>query len=186
MSKDNNQIFNDNFYKAEKLYKEKKFLQSLKKYKELLTLNPKHISVLNNIGLNYEKLRQYDEAINYYEKCNEILPNQTILMHNLATMYCRLERFKDAIPLLKIIINSDYQKEANHEKFAICLFNEKNKKDTKNFIEMAIIKFPNNNVLNGLLGKTLLHLNLHKEGIKYLQKSTGLIEFNNERIDYLS
>ena len=53
MNKDSNQIFTDNFYKAEKLYKEKKFLQSLKKYKELLTLNPKHISVLNNIGLNY-------------------------------------------------------------------------------------------------------------------------------------
>ena len=45
------EAFRSLYIRMEKLYKEKKFLQSLKKYKELLTLNPKHISVLNNIGL---------------------------------------------------------------------------------------------------------------------------------------
>ena len=43
-----------------------------------------------------------------------------------------------------------------------------------------------NSLLNGLLGKTLMHLNLHKEGLKYIQESTGQIEFSNSGVKYLS
>jgi|TARA_B100000795_G_C22771646_1_gene428148 tetratricopeptide (TPR) repeat protein len=186
MNKVADKKFSDIFHEAEKLYKEKNYLESLTKYKEILNLNPKHISVLNNIALNYEKLDDNNEAINYYEQCIQILPNESIIIHNLANAYCKTDRYLDALPLLKKIINLDYKKETNHEKLALCLFYTQTKNETKNFIKLAITKFPNNTLLNGLLGKTLLHLNLHKDGIKYLQKSTGLIEFNNNGVKYLS
>ena len=184
MSKDTEQFFIDSFTRAGALYKEKKFLESLTLYKELLSIKPNQINILNNIGLNYEKLRRYDEALSCYEKCYHIHPNE-VTINNLTNIYCKLERYIDALPLLKKIINSNYQNEVNHEKYAICLFNTSNRKDTKNFLEIAIIKFPNNNALNELLGKTLLSLNFHKDGVKYLQKGTGLIEFNNKGINYL-
>ena len=186
MNKEAEKIFSDSFHEAEKLYKEKNYLESLKKYKKILNLNPKHISILNNIALNYEKLNENNEAINYYEQCIQILPNERVIIHNLANAYCKTDRYLDALPLLKKIINEDYQKEANHEKLALCLFYTQTKDETKSFIKLAITNFPNNTLLNGLLGKTLLHLNLHKEGIKYLQKSTGLIEFNDAGVKYLS
>ena len=186
MNKNVNEIFSESFHEAEKLYKEKNYLESLIKYKKILNLNPNHVSVLNNIALNYEKLDNYNEAINYYEKCIQIVPKEIIIIHNLANAYCKTERYLDALPLLKKIINLDYKNEPNHEKLALCLFYTQTKNETKNFIELAIIKFPKNTLLNGLLGKTLLHLNLHKDGLKYLQKSTGVIEFNNSGLKYLS
>ena len=186
MNKNIKQEFLNNFSEAEKLFKNKNFLESLVIYKKLLNQYPKHISLLNNIGLIYETLGQLDEAIFYYEKCNQILPNQNIVLHNLANVYCKTEKYFDALPLLRAIINCEYKKEDNHEKIALCLFYTKTKKETKNFIEIAIAKFPNNKLLNGLLGKTLLHLDSHSDGLKYLQKSTGLIEFNNIGVKYLS
>ena len=185
MIKNTEQFFIDNFTKASALYKEKKFLESLTLYKELLSIKPNQINLLNNIGLNYEKLKQYDEALNYYERCDQINPNEVIIINNLTNIYCKLERYIDALPLLKKVIDSNYQNESNHEKLATCLFNIDNRKNTKNFIELALITFPNNNILNELLGKTLLSLNFHKDAIKYLQKGSGLIEFNNKGINYL-
>ena len=186
MSKDIEEIFIENFNKASELHKEKNFIKSLTIYKELDRLKPNQISILNNIGLIFEKLEQYTEAINYYEKCNQINPNQVIIISNLTNIYCKLEKYTEALPLLKKIIDSNYQNEYNHKKLATCLFNTSNRKDTKDFLELAIIKFPNNNGLNELLGKTLLSLNIHKDGVKYLQKGVGFIEFNNKGINYLS
>ena len=183
---DSNKIFIDNFSAAQKLYEENKFLESLVAYQKLHNQNPKHISVLNNIGLIYEKLNNYKEAIRFYERCNQIHSNEVILIHNLANVYFKVGRYVDALPLLKKIINSNYQNEYNSEKLSVCLFETQTKTETKKFIEYAISKFPKNTLLNGLLGKTLLHLNLHKDGLKYLQKSTGLIEFNNNGVKYLS
>ena len=179
-------FFIEKFNEAQKLFKEKKFSESLIKYKKILHENPNHVSILNNIGLNYEQLDNYIEAVNYYEKCNQIAPNEKIIVHNLANAYCKTENFLKGLLLLKKIINLDYGKEANHEKFAVCLFNIKSKIETKKFIEAAIVKYPNNKLLNGLLGKTLLYLNLHKEGLAYIQKSIGFIEFNDNGVKYLS
>ena len=185
----NNEIvqkFLDDFNEAQNLFKENKFLESLEKYKILSQKNPKHVSVLNNIALIYEKLDNYKEAIIYFEKCIKILPNENILIHNLANAYCRSEKYIEAYPLLKKIIHLDYANEPNCEKYAVCLFYTKTKQETKEFIDSVMSKYPKNSLLNGLLGKTLMHLNLHKEGLKYIQESTGQIEFSNSGVKYLS
>jgi len=97
-----------------------------------------------------------------------------------------MERYNEALPLLKKIINLDYQNEANSEKFALCLFNLHTKEEAKKFIKLAMSKFPKNNFLIELYAKILLHLNLHREAIILLQKSIGLIEFNDNEVKYLS
>ena len=180
------QEFADSFGEAEKLFKENKFLESLRIYKILLKKKPEHVSVLNNIALIYERQGKFDEAISYYEKCNQILPHRDIFIHNLANIYCKAERYIDALPLLKKMTNLEHGNESNFEKLSICLFYTQTKKETKNFIELALAKFPNNILLNELLGKTLLHLSVYKDGIRYLQKGTGLIEFNDKGVKYLS
>ena len=186
MNKEIDQIFIDDFSEAEILYKQNKFKESLEKYKSLLKIQPDHISVLNNIGLVYEKLNDFNKSIDFYKKCNEIKPNQVILIHNLANAYTQLERWADALPLLKSIIDIDFENENNSEKYALGLFNIKSKEETKCFISAVIAKYPDNELLNRLLGKSLLHLNLHSEGLKYLQKGSGFIELNADGVKYLN
>jgi hypothetical protein len=42
--------------------------------------------------------------------------------------------------------------------------------------------FPNNVYLNSLMGYHLLATNRHKEGLDFLKKGTGFIEFNNDTV----
>ena len=185
MNNEINQRFIDNFLEAEKLYKDKRFNESLEIYKALLEDQPNHISVLINIGLVYENLGELNKTIEFYKKCCELKPHQALQVHNLANIYSRLERWTDAFPLLKKLINIDFNNENNTEKYALCLFNIKSKEETKCFINSAISKYPDNQLLNRLLGKSLLHLNSHKDGLKYLQKASGFIEFSTDGIKYL-
>jgi tetratricopeptide (TPR) repeat protein len=179
------QAFVTKFNEAQQLFLNGKYSESLKNYQILLKKNPKQVSVLNNMGLVYEKLGNFNDAIICYKECNEIIPTEKTIIHNLANAYCKVEKYSEAMPLLKEIITSDFRNESNHEKLALCLFYKQSKKETKDFIELAVKKFPNNSLLNELLGKTLLHLNSHKDGLKSLQKSTGFIEFNNTGVRYL-
>ena len=72
--------------------------------------------------------------------------------------------------------------EGNCEKYAICLFNTKAFKETKDFITSIHIKYPKNDLLNRLLGRSLLNLNSHVEGLKYLQSRHSLIETDRRMI----
>ena len=42
--------------------------------------------------------------------------------------------------------------------------------------------FPNNAYLNSMMGYYLLETNRHKEGLNFLKKGTGFIEFNNDTV----
>lgn len=186
MHKKVSQKFIDDFSEAEKLCNENKLNESLKKYEALLREQPDHIIVLNNIGLVYEKLGNFNKSIEFYKKCNELKPDQVVLIHNLANAYTQAERWADAYPLFKQIINTDFHNENNTEKYALCLFNTRSKEETKNFLSSAISKYPENKVLNRILGRALLYLGQHIEGLKYLQKGSGFIELNADGVKYLN
>jgi|MDTB01.2.fsa_nt_gb tetratricopeptide (TPR) repeat protein len=185
MTEKPNQIFVDNFSKAENLFKNKKYLESLKIYENLLHQSPNHVSVMNNVGLIHERLGKYNEAISFYKKCYELMPDQIPIIHNLANAYCKTERYNEALPLLKKIINTGFRHEFNCEKYALCLFYTQTKNETKIFIESVLPKFSENKLLNGLLGKTLLHLNSHSRGLNYIRKSTGFVEFDDKGVKYI-
>ena len=186
MTKATTQKFVDDFTEAENLCNNNKLQESLEKYNALLEQNPNHVSVLNNMGLVNEKLGNFSKAIDFYKKCYTLMPDRVILIHNLANAYIRLEKWADAMPLLKKIVEVDFEREKNAERYALCLFNASTKKETQEFIQRVVTMYPKNALLNRLLGKTLLHLNLHIDGLRYLQKGAGVIEFNADGMKVLN
>ena len=90
------------------------------------------------------------------------------------------------MPLLKKVIDIGLDHEGNCEKYAISLFNIKAFKETKDFITLIHLKYPKNDLLNRLLGRSLLNLNSHVEGLKYLQSSHGFIQLSSNGIKYLT
>ncbi|MBX2867352.1 MAG: tetratricopeptide repeat protein [Acidiferrobacterales bacterium] len=180
------QKFIERFSQAEKLCNAGKLSESLEIYQTLLSEQPDHVSVLNNMGLVNEKRLKFEEAIDFYRRCNALMPNQPVLVNNLANAYTRLDRWSEALPLLQKIINVDFDNEKNSEKYALCLLNLKSKEETREFVASAIRKYPKNKLLNRVLGKTLLHLNSHQDGLKYLQRGAGLIEFTANGVEYLN
>ena len=141
--------------------------------------------MLNNIGLAYEKLGNFGQAAEYYDRCMQQQPGQVVFKNNLANAYCRLENWALAQPLLKQLVQGDFDHEQNCEKYALCLFHGAGGQAASGFIESVIDRYPENQRLHRLLGRSLMSLDRHVDGLKHLQKGSGVIEFNLSGINYL-
>jgi len=186
MNKETTREFIDRFAEAENLFRQNRVVECLEKYSVLLKEQPDHISVLNNMGLAYEKLGELDKAIGFYEKCHGLKPDLVVFIHNLANAYTRNNRWNDALPLLQQIVKTDFDSENNAEKYALCLFNLGRRKEMIAFVENSLARFPDNRRLRRLLGRVLLQTNAHAEGLKNLQIGSGVIEFNSDGVAYLN
>ena len=63
---------------------------------------------------------------------------------------------------------------------AQCLFELNLTSETDIFCSKALKKFPENKNLKTFYGKNLLRSNRHAEGQKYLNESSGMIEFGEK------
>lgn len=51
---------------------------------------------LQSIGISYERLGKYDDAINYYEQILKIAPTNFLALNNLAAIYEEVEEYDSA------------------------------------------------------------------------------------------
>jgi len=58
---------------------------------------------LQSIGVSYERLGQYDDAIDYYEQILEIAPTNFVALNNLAAIYEEVEEFDLAQKYVEIL-----------------------------------------------------------------------------------
>jgi tetratricopeptide (TPR) repeat protein len=65
-------------------------------YERIIKFSPKSASAHNNLGLQYERMQQYDKAISQYLKTLEINPKHLEAHSNLASLYYKLGRLKDS------------------------------------------------------------------------------------------
>ncbi len=66
-----------------------------------IKLQPKNLSVFNNLGTAYKELGDINKAINYYKKALEINPDHTNSNYNLGLAYHKLKEHKKAKSYLK-------------------------------------------------------------------------------------
>ena len=171
------------FLEADNYRLNKDFEKAINIFKNLLEQYPNLSPALNNIAMCYIGLNQLDEAEKFYLKCLEIEPVSLLSINNLAKLYFSSNQYRKALPLLrKSLIRKEDQIDVV-EVIATCMFELRFIKETDNFCREAIKKFPKSEVLKSYYGKNLLRLNKHSEGQKYLNESSGVIEFGEEKFN---
>ena len=85
--------------------------------------------------------------------------------------------------ILKNITNLNVRNEEICEKYTICLF-KIGKKEVKEFVLSIISKYPNNRVLNNLVGQALLSLT-HIEGLSHIKKGAGFLQIDMNGVKLL-
>ncbi len=174
-----------NFSNAEKLFSQGKYYEAIKKYKKILISYPNLIIAVNNIGLCYEYLNQLEDSIKCYKKCSITIPKEKIFINNIANIYYKKKDYNNAIKELeKSLLIDDSQAEII-EKTANCLLKLNLKDKAHLFFKKYIKKIPKSTLLNTLYGKNLIALNKHKEGLEFLRKGTGFIEFNENKVNII-
>ena len=168
------------FLEAENYRLNKDFEKAVKIFEAILKQFPELPPALHNIAICYTELDRFEEAEKSYIKCLNIEPVSILSINNLAKLYYNNRQYKKAIPILqKSLLKKDDQQDIA-EAVAQCLFELKHTKGLDTFCKQAIKKFPQNKTLKSFYGKNLLRLNKHSEGLKYLNESSGMIEFGEE------
>ena len=80
---------------ANKLFKEKKYKDSAKKYKDILIENPNSISIKNNLALCYEGLREFEKAVKLYKECIDVKPDP-LFFNNIGRVYFTVKDYKNS------------------------------------------------------------------------------------------
>ena len=168
------------FLEAEKYRANREFEKAIDIFNEILEKFPKLPPALHNLAICYTELKKTEEAEKTYIKCLEIKPVSILSVNNLAKLYYNTGQFKKALPILEKSLLMKEDQETVIEVFAQCLFELNLTKAVDTFCARAIKKFPQNKNLKTFYGKNLLRLNKHNEGQKYLNESTGMIEFGEK------
>ena len=181
MNETNPQLIKD-FSEAEKLSNEKKYEESIKKYEIILKKYPNFVPVINNIGLAYEYLGLLDKSIYYYKLCCDKGPKEKTFLNNLGNIYYKQKDYLKAIEIFDQSYNINNKQEEMIEKLISSLIEAKLGERAEFLLRGNLEIFPNNTYLNSLMGYHLLATNRHKEGLDFLKKGTGFIEFNDDTV----
>tara|TARA_B100001123_G_scaffold196473_1_gene223791 strand:+ start:1486 stop:2040 length:555 start_codon:yes stop_codon:yes gene_type:complete len=181
MNKPNPELIKD-FTEAQELTSKKKYQESIKRYEIIVKKYPNLVTAIYNIGLNYERLGLLDKSLYYYKLCCDKAPKQKIFLNGLGNIYYKKKDYLKAIEIFEQSYSIDKKQEEMIERLAFSLIEGKFIKKADSFLRDNLKIFPNNTYLNSLMGYNLLSLNRHIEGLHFIKKGTGFIEFNNDSI----
>ena len=78
-------------------YKEKDPEKQIEYYSKCLKLDPKNVDAWNNIGIAFDDLGRYEEAIRCYDRALEIDPRDAAVWNNKGVTLGKLGRYEEAI-----------------------------------------------------------------------------------------
>ena len=176
----------ENFYILGNIQKSlKKFNEAIISFQEAIKLHPNFSEAYNNLGNICKSLNENKQAIDNYKKAISLKENNFQAYFNLANLYYSLENYIEASNYFKNITNLNVRNEEICEKYTICLFKIGKKKEVKEFVLSIISKYPNNRVLNNLVGQALLSLDSHIEGLSHIKKGAGFLQIDMNGVKLL-
>lgn len=119
-------------------------------YGQAIKNSPPSYELENNYGVELFRNKQVLEAKPHFEKSIQLQPRWWFAYNNLGVVYQRQGDIAKAEDLYrKSIERADYY--LAYENLAVILFNKENPEETKKFTQAALLKFPQNAILNEIL-----------------------------------
>ncbi len=106
--------------RAEALYQQSNFVESIELCQKLIAKKPKLVQPRQILAVNYLGLNQLEQAVNEFELALELSPNDAHLLCNLGHLYLTRLNFEQAVPYLKRAIVQDHKLAAAYGNLAIC------------------------------------------------------------------
>lgn len=171
-----------NLHKVTDLKNNGNFLEAIKILKSILVDEPNFTPGLNDIANCYFQLNDLDHAEKYYLLSLKNEPLNTQILNNLSLLYLRSKYPDKALPILKKSLDIKIDQLNIVEKIGHCLIELNLYSEANIFCKKFLIKYPKNNFLISYYEKSLFKLGKNVEGLKFLQKNTGFIQFDDDVI----
>lgn len=76
-----------------------------KDFQQVLSVSPRHMGALQNLGLVYSRTNRLDKAIEEYRFALTVQPSDPGVLQNLALAYLKKEDYSNAVPVLQQLID---------------------------------------------------------------------------------
>src|SRR5262245_41632769 len=96
--------FERTFSRALEMQKAGDYVGAIETYKAALTIDPKRVDALSNLGAAYVHLGQFEDAIAQYTTALAIDPSDATVRMNLALAYYKSARPNEAVGALKAVV----------------------------------------------------------------------------------
>lgn len=183
--KKTNKDLENNFYEAEKLRDSRNFNKAIKLFLDILEKKPNFLPALNNIANCYFQLNKFDLAEKYYLKFLKINSENLVIINNLSLLYLKTKNFKKALSVLEKSLKKNSNQEHVIEKIAYCLTELNLIDEVDKFCKQFLKIYPKNKTILSYYRRNLFKIGRYEEGLKSYQKETGVIEFNNGKINII-
>ena len=90
-------ILNETFALAFLNHEKNNFLIAKNLYNKVLKIDPNHIGALSNLGIVFNLLKEYQNAVNCHEKVIEINPHHADAYINLGIVFSNIEDYQKGI-----------------------------------------------------------------------------------------
>jgi tetratricopeptide (TPR) repeat protein len=162
--------FDRTFSRALEMQKAGDYVGAIETYKAALTIDPKRVDALSNLGAAYVHLGQFEEAIAQYKTALAIDPSNATVRMNLALAYYKSARPNEAIEPLKVVVAAAPETKNAYLILADCYLQTGRPQEA-----VALLK-PREAMFNGdlafayVLGTALLQANDERQGQVYIDQ----------------
>lgn len=165
----------DRLYRRAKAATENESLQeAVQLYRELLTIDPKHLRAHNNLGVLYDRMGDYRGALAEYEAAEALDPDDVRLQCNIAAVLASLTRYREAEAKLTRALQADPQNADARENLGLVYFKRGLYAEAAEELRRAAKLDPDRASAFLYLGDALNHMDEIEAAIEALKKSVEL------------
>jgi tetratricopeptide (TPR) repeat protein len=162
--------FDRTFSRALEMQKAGDYVGAIETYKAALTIDPKRVDALSNLGAAYVHLGQFEDAIAYYKTALEIDAGNATVRMNLALAYYKSARPNEAVEPLKAVVAAAPETKNAYLILADCYLQTGRPQEAVALLKPRDAMFDGDLAFAYVLGTALLQTNDEKQGQVYIDQ----------------
>ena len=91
-----------------------------------------------NLGIVYEKLKEFDKAVDAYKKAIELSPDEVDSYYNLGLVYIAKKMYEEAVDCFETVLEHDSDDSNSYFSIGLCYFKEGKLDGAKYYFERTV------------------------------------------------
>lgn len=178
-----NKEIKNNIDKSQKFLKQKDFINAEKILFNNLKISQNNFETFFLLGTISAVNKKLDKAEIYLKKAILLNPSHANSILNLAIILKKMNKKNECIIYFNKLIELDKKNIEGFCGLAQIFEEEGNYIEAENYFKKALDIDSNHHVANHSYGKLLLKLNQHKNGLRLIEKVSGIIKFRKNTFE---
>ncbi len=149
---------------------EKHFLTASANFEKAISFNKNYTEAYIENGFANKEMRKIDQAKANFLKAYDLQPNNIQIIKELTNLFYDYRQWNKAAEFANKCVGCD-----NAERIiGLCNFENENYIAAEKFLLKAVVKNPNDAIVNYTLGRTYMDMEMYQKAVPYFEKAASL------------